>query len=44
MTTHEIQEFLAPIRHEFREQHSLALPALRFAQAEQGWLPGGVDR
>ncbi len=38
MTTHEIQEFLAPIRHEFAEERSLVLPALRFAQEEQGWL------
>ncbi|MEI7521190.1 MAG: NAD(P)H-dependent oxidoreductase subunit E [Miltoncostaeaceae bacterium] len=39
MTAHEISEFLAPIRHEFPDQRSLILPALRFAQEEQGWLP-----
>jgi NADH-quinone oxidoreductase subunit E len=39
MTAHEIQEFLAPIRHEFADPRSLILPALRFAQEEQGWLP-----
>jgi len=39
MTAHEISEFLAPIRHEFADQRSLILPALRFAQEEQGWLP-----
>ena len=39
MTAHEISEFLAPIRHEFADQRSLVLPALRFAQEEQGWLP-----
>ena len=39
MTVHEIQEFLAPIRHEFPDSRSLILPALRFAQEEQGWLP-----
>ena len=39
MTVHEIQEFLAPIRHEFPDSRSLILPALRFAQEERGWLP-----
>jgi len=39
MTVHEIQEFLAPIRHEFPDARSLILPALRFAQEERGWLP-----
>ena len=42
MTAHEISEFLAPIRHEFPDQRSLILPALRFAQEEQGWLPQGA--
>lgn len=39
MTAHEISEFLAPIRHEFADPRSLVLPALRYAQEEQGWLP-----
>ncbi len=39
MTVHEIEEYLAPIRHEFADPRSLVLPALRFAQEEQGWLP-----
>jgi Zn-dependent alcohol dehydrogenase len=42
MTAHEISEFLAPIRHEFADPRSLILPALRFAQEEQGWLPQGA--
>lgn len=42
MTAPEISEFLAPIRHEFADQRSLILPALRFAQEEQGWLPQGA--
>lgn len=39
MTAHEISEFLAPIRNEFADPRSLIIPALRFAQEEQGWLP-----
>ena len=39
MTAHEIQEFLAPMRHEFADPRSLIIPALRYAQEEQGWLP-----
>ena len=39
MTTHEIEEFLAPIRHEYADPRSLILPALRYAQTDAGWLP-----
>lgn len=39
MTTHEIEEYLAPIRHEFADPRSLILPALRYAQEDAGWLP-----
>lgn len=38
MTSHEISEFLAPIRHEFADERSLVLPALKFAQGDAGWL------
>ena len=38
MTTHEIEEFLAPIRHEYADPRSLILPALRYAQGDAGWL------
>lgn len=39
MTAHEIEEFLAPIRHEYADPRSLILPALRYAQGDAGWLP-----
>ena len=39
MTAHEIEEYLAPMRHEFADPRSLILPALKFAQGESGWLP-----
>lgn len=38
MTSHEVSEFLAPIRHEFADERSLVLPALKFAQGDAGWL------
>jgi len=39
VTAHEIEEFLAPIRHEYADPRSLILPALRYAQGDAGWLP-----
>lgn len=39
MTAQEIEEFLAPIRHEYADPRSLILPALRYAQGDAGWLP-----
>ena len=39
MTAHEIEEYLAPMRHEFADPRSLILPALKFAQGDSGWLP-----
>ena len=48
MTADQIREHLEPIRHEFAEERSLILPALKFAQGEKGWLdrgrPGGRRR
>lgn len=38
MTADEIRAHLEPIRHEFAEERSLILPALKFAQGEKGWL------
>lgn len=38
MTADEIREYLAPMRHEFAEQRSLVLPALKYAQTERGHL------
>lgn len=38
MTSHEVSEFLAPIRHQFADPRSLVLPALKFAQGDAGWL------
>ena len=42
MTAHEIEEYLAPMRHEYADTRSLILPALRHAQEEAGWLPPGA--
>ncbi len=39
MTADEIEEYLAPMRHEYADPRSLILPALRYAQGEAGWLP-----
>lgn len=39
MTVHEIEEYLAPMRHEYADPRSLILPALRYAQTDAGWLP-----
>lgn len=38
MTPEEIRAHLDPIRHEFAEQRSLVLPALKFAQTDRGYL------
>jgi NADH-quinone oxidoreductase subunit E len=38
VTTHELEEFLAPMRHEYADPRSLILPALRHAQGDAGWL------
>lgn len=38
MTPEEIRAYLDPIRHEFAEQRSLVLPALKFAQTDKGHL------
>ena len=38
MTAAEIRAHIDPIRHEFADQRSLILPALRFAQREKGYL------
>lgn len=38
MNADEIRTHIDPIRHEFAEQRSLVLPALRFAQTEKGHL------
>lgn len=38
MTADEIRAHIDPIRHEFAEERSLILPALRFAQTERGHL------
>ena len=38
MTADEIRAHIDPIRHEFAEQRSLILPALKFAQTEKGHL------
>ncbi len=38
MTVDQIREHLEPIRHEFAQERSLILPALKFAQGEKGWL------
>jgi NADH-quinone oxidoreductase subunit E len=38
VTADEIRAHIDPIRHEFAEQRSLILPALKFAQTEKGHL------
>lgn len=38
MSPDEIRAHIDPIRHEFAEQRSLILPALKFAQTEKGHL------
>ncbi|MGD9696649.1 MAG: NAD(P)H-dependent oxidoreductase subunit E [Thermoleophilia bacterium] len=38
MNAAQIRAHLDPIRHEFAQQRSLVLPALKFAQTEKGWL------
>ncbi len=38
MTADEIRAHIDPIRHEFAEERSLVLPALKFAQSEKGHL------
>jgi NADH-quinone oxidoreductase subunit E len=38
VTADEIRAHIDPIRHEFAEERSLVLPALRFAQTEKGHL------
>jgi NADH-quinone oxidoreductase subunit E len=38
LTAEQIRAHLAPMRHEFAEQRSLILPALKFAQGEKGHL------
>lgn len=38
MTADEIRAHLDPIRHEFAEERSLVLPALKYAQGEKGHL------
>jgi NADH-quinone oxidoreductase subunit E len=38
VTAAEIRAHIDPMRHEFAEQRSLILPALRFAQREKGYL------
>lgn len=38
MTADEIRAHIDPMRHEFAEQRSLILPALKFAQTEKGHL------
>jgi NADH-quinone oxidoreductase subunit E len=40
MTADEIRAHIDPIRHEFAEERSLILPALKFAQGEKGHLTG----
>lgn len=39
MTSHEISEYLAPLRDQFADPRSLVLPALKYAQTDAGWLP-----
>lgn len=38
MTAEEIRAYLEPIRHEFAQERSLILPALKYAQTEKGHL------
>jgi len=38
VTAAEIRAHIDPIRHEFAEERSLILPALKFAQTEKGFL------
>lgn len=38
MTADEIRAHIDPMRHEFAEQRSLVLPALKYAQTEKGYL------
>jgi NADH-quinone oxidoreductase subunit E len=38
VTADEIRARVEPIRHEFADERSLILPALRLAQQEKGWL------
>ena len=38
MTAADIRAHIDPMRHEFADQRSLILPALRFAQREKGYL------
>ena len=38
MTAAEVRQHIDPIRHEFADQRSLVLPALKWAQTEKGHL------
>lgn len=38
MTADEIRAYIDPMRHEFAEERSLVLPALKYAQGEKGHL------
>lgn len=38
MNADQLRAYLDPIRHEFAEERSLVLPALKFAQTEKGYL------
>ncbi|HMM48935.1 MAG TPA: NAD(P)H-dependent oxidoreductase subunit E [Miltoncostaeaceae bacterium] len=38
MTADEIRAHIDPLRHEFAEERSLVLPALKYAQSEKGHL------
>jgi NADH-quinone oxidoreductase subunit E len=38
MTADQIRAYIDPIRHEFAEERSLVLPALKYAQTEKGHL------
>ena len=38
MTAADVRAYIDPIRHEFADQRSLVLPALKFAQTERGHL------
>ena len=38
MTVDQIRAHIDPIRHEYADPRSLVLPALKFAQTDDGWL------
>lgn len=42
VTATELEQYLAPLRHEYADARSLVLPALKHVQEHDGWLAPGA--